>query len=76
MDLVTLTHLGPWSDDAPEREPLSPNFRTTPAGGCLPHVRLSVHQAHKRGDSLVESGFKLVPDAVTLPLGHRGSPIP
>ncbi|GBM38780.1 hypothetical protein AVEN_210517-1 [Araneus ventricosus] len=40
----------------PELVHPSPNFCTTPAGKRLNHVRLNVHQAHKRGGSPV--GFQ------------------
>ncbi|GBM53156.1 hypothetical protein AVEN_90407-1 [Araneus ventricosus] len=36
----------------------SPKFLTTPARGCLIHVRFGTHQAHKRGGSSVEWGFE------------------
>ncbi|GBM20657.1 hypothetical protein AVEN_230243-1 [Araneus ventricosus] len=52
----------------------SSNFRTTLAGGRLPHnIRFNVHQSHMRGGSSVESGFELepsVPEAQTLPLSY------
>ncbi|GBN82300.1 hypothetical protein AVEN_78246-1 [Araneus ventricosus] len=36
----------------------SPNFRTTPEGGCLTHVRFNMLESHKRGRFSLESGFE------------------
>ncbi|GBM21207.1 hypothetical protein AVEN_265813-1 [Araneus ventricosus] len=59
----------------PELAPPSPNFRTTPTGGCLEFSHdLACNRPHIQGGSSVKSGFEpgaLVPKAVTLPLATQ-----
>ncbi|GBM57334.1 hypothetical protein AVEN_34434-1 [Araneus ventricosus] len=48
-----------WS--TPEQAPPSPNFHTTPTGGCLTHdVRFNVHREHIHGGPSMESGLERV----------------
>ncbi|GBN23472.1 hypothetical protein AVEN_102900-1 [Araneus ventricosus] len=58
MDLVILNRCQ-MMRTTPKLAPPSPNFRTTSAGGRLTHdIRVSMHQAHMRGGSSLESGLE------------------
>ncbi|GBN15272.1 hypothetical protein AVEN_140965-1 [Araneus ventricosus] len=58
----------------PALAPISPNFRTTPAGRRLTHVRFKVHQTYTHGGSVKSDFEPLAPnrtEAETLQQGQR-----